>query len=248
MPFDSTIIDAIADLGDAASSIQNIEGQTFHVSRKGAVAIKFPAVETLNCFSLTQIANYIKTHTLEADRKLVLNVANFNLVQLHDDELDENQEITTFAESNFEDVYPAFPTERKMTQEDFIINVMTKFERDENCQQLLKLISNVKAEKTSTSDDDGYSQVATVKGGVMLSRTEEIKNIWELRTFKTFPEIEQPVIPYVLRLHQVGDNMPLFALYDCDGGAWKVKATANIRAWFEQRLKSDGLLDKVSVL
>jgi hypothetical protein len=239
---------AISKLGDATNNVQEHNGKKYFVSRSGASLLETAKTESVKCFSLTQVINLLVANK-ENKNKIVINVLDYNHVQVIDLKRDEHEDLIVYADANFDKVYPSFPMERKMTNEDFIINVMTKFERNATSEQLLKLASNVKAEKLQTSDDDGYSQVATTKGGVVLSGTTNVKNIWELATYKTFPEVDQPVIPYVLRLHQQGgDSMPLFALYDCDGGAWKVKTTAAIREWLKLKLKDMELVEMVSVL
>jgi hypothetical protein len=239
--------DTITRIVDLAAHVEEIDGKQFHVNQEAAHLIQFPQVETLQCFSLTQVLNFLVGNTTEG-LKLFVNVLSPTEVEVLDDELNENLRIMKCARADFSKAYKPFDGGTIMTQEDFVIHVMTKFVRGPAVEALLKLASSVKAEKVMTSDDDGYSQAASVKAGVSLVDSKTVKNLWSLPTYKTFPEIEQPVIPYVLRLHQRDTETPKFALYDADGGAWKIQTTGAIRDWFKQQLKTAGLAENVTVL
>lgn len=239
-------IQAIVDLGH--SGIEEIGSHQFHVSPKGATALKYPKSQSLTVFSLGQLVNFLIAQKFDAAAGVLINVLDYNRVQAILGTLDDNEEVSVLVEADFSKMYKSFPFETQLTQSEFIINLMTKFENDDVVKGLLKLVSEVRAGKLATSTDDGYSQEAIVKGGVHLSASEKIQNIWHLKTFKTFPEVEQPTIPYILRLHQREDEVPKFALYDCDGANWKVKLASVIREWCIQRLKTEGIADKVTVL
>lgn len=244
-------IQKIVDLGSHA--IEDIGRHQYHVSSRGATLVTVPAVETLKVFSLEQIVNFLKSYFKEDDGdqdQLEVNILDHMNVEVIGRGLNDNCKIERFAESSIEDIFNDFPFGQKMSQEEFIINVMTKFVQDEQTEELLRLVSSIRSDKLQVSDDDGFSQVASTRAGVTLVNEKKVKNIWKLRTYKTFPEIEQPIIPYVLRLHQRGDEMPQFALYDCDGGQWKVETAKDVRQYLVNRLKLElgEKADRVSVL
>lgn len=229
----------------AKSEIQAHNKKLFHIGPDGATLLKFPKVETLHVFGLTQLLNFVNVSKME---KVFINVLTETRVQLILNALGSNDEVVVLCDADFSKVYKSFPFGNQLSQEDFIIELMSKFEQDEVRDRLLKLVSSVKAEKVRSSDDDGFSQVASMKAGTVLVKDEKIQNIWELQTYKTFPEVEQPIIPYILRLHQRSEEMPRFALYDCDGGAWKVKTTSKIRELCQKFISDHQLDGKVSVL
>lgn len=101
-------------------------------------------------------------------------------------------------------------------------------------ETVLKLVGNVKDEQVMSFGDDGISQQVTAKTGVATVEPVAVPNPVHLKPFRTFVEIEQPLSSFVLRM-QKG---PSAALFEADGGAWKVSAIAEIKSYFE------GLLNK----
>ena len=53
-----------------------------------------------------------------------------------------------------------------------------------------------------------------------------------MQPFRTFLEVEQPESVFLLRLDGNGN----VGLFEADGGVWKLEATRNISAYFEQKL------------
>lgn len=243
--------EAIQKIMDLGYKVEEIEGCAFHVSPAGATLLKYPTTPSMKSFSLDNLINFIKTDPLGDDEKLVVNIVSHQDVQVESEGLNPNKARDLAAEASMKNIYGQdFPFGRQMKQEEFIINVMTKFVQDAETVKLLKLVSSISQREAKVSDDDGYSQTATVKSGVALVSELKVQNLWKLKTYKTFPEVEQPIIPYVLRLHGgVGD--PQFALYDCDGGSWKIEAVKNVRNYLAAKLKEqlpDGLYERVTVL
>lgn len=230
------------------SGVEEHEGHQFFVNHAGAKRLEFPNVETMTCFSLSQLLNSVKASPPAESEQLLINAISFDKVEVIDGQLNLNQKIDRYALADFSSIYSGFPFGQRMDQESFIVNLMTKFDDSDERTELLQLVTSIRDQEIRTSDDDGYSQVANVKTGVSLVAEKKVKNLWKLRTFKTFPEIEQPVIPYILRLHDGRGSAPQFALYDCDGGAWKVQVTKAIREYCSNWLKSNELADKVVVL
>ncbi len=243
-------VEAIANLTkETKGVVTEIRGQQFVVGHSSATPINFQTPETLEAFSLSQIVSFAKLRTKGQGPfpPLMINVKDPQNVDLQHQFLGENKELVTIASADFSKVAVDFPFEKQLSQEEFIINLQTKFVLDATLEELLRVVSSVKAERTSTSEDDGYSQVASTKAGIVLTNKTEIKNLWNLKTYKTFPEIDQPVIPYILRLHDQGqDRLPKFALYSCDGGQWKVKVTKDIKSFLVNALLEEG--PKVTVL
>lgn len=68
-----------------------------------------------------------------------------------------------------------------------------------------------------------------------------VKPIVQLKPYRTFIEIDQPESEFLLRLH---DGMKV-ALYEADGGAWKLQARTNIAEYLKTELReliTDGSL------
>ncbi|WP_138756462.1 hypothetical protein [Paenibacillus sinopodophylli] len=93
---------------------------------------------------------------------------------------------------------------------------------------VLKLVGNVKDEQVVAFGDDGVSQSVTAKTGIATVEPVVVPNPVHLKPFRTFVEVEQPLSSFVLRM-QKG---PSAALFEADGGVWKVVAISAIKAYF----------------
>lgn len=116
--------------------------------------------------------------------------------------------------------------------ERFVIAIRSQFIQTQNTAnllQLLKKVSNIESVETS---DDGITQSVVAKQGAMLASDVKISPIIRLAPFRTFIEVEQPDSDFLFRI----SDRNVFALYEADGGAWKIKAKKNIRAFFEAAL------------
>lgn len=54
-----------------------------------------------------------------------------------------------------------------------------------------------------------------------------------LRPYRTFREVEQPASEFVFRLRSLNGEVPWCALFEADGGKWKLDAVLKIKAWLE---------------
>ena len=95
-------------------------------------------------------------------------------------------------------------------------------------EDVLRLVGNVKDEEVMSYGDDGISQQVSAKSGVATVENVPVPNPVHLKPFRTFVEIEQPLSSFVLRMRKG----PSAALFEADGGAWKVMAIAEIKAYF----------------
>jgi hypothetical protein len=121
-----------------------------------------------------------------------------------------------------------FPFGKFLKQDEFIIGLLSAFVPSAHRDQLAKLAGNATAEAVTTAEDDGVSQVMGVRSGAHLKDTTQVKNIVSLRFYRTFREVDQPISDFLFRLRQSGENIPEFALFEADGGTWKLEALENI--------------------
>lgn len=229
---DETFIQEIASL--ATPEVKTLNGFDFIFGPKGIDQVKFPVPGLVKVFSLSQLVSFIK----QADTgvPLIVNIESEVSVSVFEKKINLNGLRTSVASADFSKIVETFPFGSRLSQEDFIIKLMTMFVKNYERDELIKLVGAVRAEKVQTSEDDGISQVAQVKQGVVLTEDRRVENIWLLQPYKTFPEVTQPTVRHMLRLHQRGDELPQFALYDCDGGRWRVDATLEVRKYLQEQL------------
>jgi hypothetical protein len=128
------------------------------------------------------------------------------------------------------------PLEKFLSQDEFIIALLSCCVQNEDRDYIAKLAGNATAEKISTAQDDGVSQTVGTRTGSHLQTQETVKNIVKLQLYRTFREVEQPESRFLFRLKQSGDNMPLFAFFQADGGAWKLTAVENIARYLRTKI------------
>ena len=131
--------------------------------------------------------------------------------------------------------------------EDFAIGLRAKFvfadSVTDDLEYVLKMAANVGAGAVATAEDDGMSQKVTVTRGIALKGTETLKPIVSLTPWRTFPEVVQPTSRFVFRARGRGDGqVPELALFEADGGQWKIDAANAIAAWLQNTPSTAGLV------
>lgn len=120
---------------------------------------------------------------------------------------------------------------RWMDQEAFIIVLQAFFGPTEDREYVLKTVSTIIGESIRTSQDDGISQVATTRAGIVTKGEETVKRLVKLMPYRTFREIEQPTSNFVFRIRAKPNEAPACALFEADGGTWKLDAVQRIKAY-----------------
>jgi hypothetical protein len=128
-----------------------------------------------------------------------------------------------------------FPFNKFIPREEFVIGLQSRFVQDETTAELLRLTSSLEASTVALAEDDGISQRTTVKQGIALKEQVTVKGRRTLRPYRTFREIDQPASEFVFRLRSVDGAVPQCALFEADGGKWKLDAVLSIKAWLEAK-------------
>lgn len=127
---------------------------------------------------------------------------------------------------------PRIKTNSYMSHEEAVIQLRSLYIPNFDTEYLLKLLGSVSRESKVSSNDNGVSQTVEARTGVALTANVEVRPYVSLRPFRTFLEVEQPESTFLLRL----DNGGNIGLFEADGGVWKLEATRNIAAYFEDKL------------
>lgn len=130
---------------------------------------------------------------------------------------------------------PELLTDCYIDAEDFTVMVQTKVEQSNNRDLVLKFVGSMRDEQSDQVADDGFSQRVTIKTGVSQVGDVTVVNPVYLAPRRTFPEVQQPESPYILRLKEG----PKAALYECDDHTWRVEAIASIGTWLCAQLVDD---------
>ena len=129
-------------------------------------------------------------------------------------------------------IVPPLQLGQHMDQETFVVHVLCAYEPTEARDRVLKLAGNLTSEAVQTLADDGVTQRATARAGLVKVANVEVENPVELRPYRSFGEVEQVDSPFILRLRGGGgDRPPTCALFECDGGRWRLEAIQRVKAW-----------------
>lgn len=121
-----------------------------------------------------------------------------------------------------------------MENEAFIIAVASKFVLTDDLTYVINIASGLTSGATRTAEDNGLLQKVTIKRGMSLPSDAVIKNRVSLAPYRTFPEVRQPISDFLFRLKDGGeDEKPSLALFEADGGKWKLDAINEVRRVLE---------------
>lgn len=123
----------------------------------------------------------------------------------------------------------AFAFGRFMKAEDFVISLQALFVDSGDRQGVLAAAGNMREEAVKQTLDDGVTQQVLAQNGVHLGKPMQVPNPVQLRPFRTFREVEQPESKFAFRVKGGGPGeLPTCALFEADGGAWRLSAIENI--------------------
>lgn len=122
-----------------------------------------------------------------------------------------------------------------MSIEDFNIRLMSLFTNAGDRDSIMKVTGRVTAETSVTVEDDGISQAVEAKTGVVSVGEVVLAPIVDLAPFRTFAEVSQPVSKFLFRMRR-DNNHVAAALFEADGGAWRLDAMNNIAEYLRANL------------
>jgi len=199
-----------------------------------------PTVEILSVAGLAGLVEFIYSHPLKERfperAPYVLHIKSFDKVNLcsHPFGYFRQREYFAQAKAPWPD---GLQFGRYIESEVFVVQLMSLFRQSDTRDQIIRLLASITSEAVSSHDDDGAVQTVTVKRGIRLKETGVIPNPVTLAPFRTFGEIEQPASLFVFRA-RTGDPMPECALFEADGGRWKLEAIDRVKAWLNDALKA----------
>jgi hypothetical protein len=127
---------------------------------------------------------------------------------------------------------PYITTDKYMGQDQAIIQLSTLYIPNEGVNYLKTLLGSISNESKVTSSDNGITQKIEAKSGIALTSLVEIKQRVTLRPFRTFLEVDQPESEFIVRVNDGGN----VALFEADGGVWRLEAKKNIADYFNTNL------------
>ena len=127
---------------------------------------------------------------------------------------------------------PSISIDQSISQDRAIVELQSLYAVTPDRDYLLSLLSRIDVNQGVSSVDNGISQEVSVRTGAVLKEQQTVQPIVRLQPYRTFLEVEQPASDFLLRLDKEGRP----ALYEADGGAWKLEAKRNIAAYLGEQL------------
>lgn len=245
---DGTFITQLA--GHMAVPVQQTDdaGRKVHLMPAGWTARKceLPRVEPIALTTLTGLASYVlgdggKATDLPPHDKLMAVVADPTEVRLvgHVGDEASNFRRMTWAEARPVDLCD-FPFKHFMEPESFIIGLLSQFEDSSDRDGVVAMVQSIVDGAQVTIADDGVGQEVTTRRGAAFVNATRVPNPITLAPFRTFPEIDQPVSSFVLRMRsgRATGESPTLALFPADGGRWRLIATQRIAEWLAENMSA----------
>lgn len=130
-----------------------------------------------------------------------------------------------------------FPFGQFLDVEDCIIKLQSMFVPSEDLAELIAFVSRLTINNTIQAEDDGCSQSATIVSGISgaLKVNQKAPSIVELAPRRTFSGITQPMSKFLFRMKAVEGRVPVCALFEADGGAWRNDAMMSIKSFLTDK-------------
>lgn len=190
---------------------------------------------------LSSIVAIVKREINRFDCPLYINIESekcVSVISSLDAEKEREQPYSAVAEGN------RFDFGRGYDYEKFVIAIRSLFVQTTESANLLQLLKKVASVESIEVEDDGITQQVVAKQGALLASNVKVSPIYKLAPFRTFIEVKQPESEFLFRI----SDKTVFALYEADGGAWKIKAKENIRVFFEKAFADEIAAEKVVIL
>lgn len=133
-------------------------------------------------------------------------------------------------------VVPGFEFGKWLPHEHAMIGLQTLFQKTPELEALLKVLGTVTADEVRTLVDDGVTQQVTARAGTTLTERVNLPSPVTLQPYRTFREVAQPASQFVLRVKRDSAGSIHVALFEADGGAWRIEAAANVAGWLVEAL------------
>jgi hypothetical protein len=196
--------------------------------------------------TLTGLVDFIKSTKDFKPIPYIIQVVSPTEVRLISS-LDEDRKRETLAEVKAE--IPDFSFGQFIENEKFIINVQSKFldsDAEKNDKPIiLQFAGNVKAGTVAEYGDTGVGQKAAIKKGVASLQEVEVPSPCYLMPYRTFTEVSQPMSSFIFRVKDDDRYGVQFALFEADGGSWRLEAKNSIKNYLEEQLKD---CDNVTII
>jgi hypothetical protein len=199
-----------------------------------------PLAKSIEVATLTGFVDFVKTKVNREDYdKYLIHVDDHRTVRLLSDlqgfHKQREQLLMAQCASLFDG---SFRFNMFVPHSTFMVAIQTLFQEQEDWETVTRVISTIKEERVTESKDNGMTQQVIAKAGVAVVTEVEVPRIVTLKPYRTFREVDQPASQFVLRLQAKQGELPQVALFEADGGKWKLDAIETIGQYIAEEMIS----------
>lgn len=229
------------DLAERDVLILDIEGKKYYDGSSHRLLELEPKhyPTTLQLNTLDSLVDYLKSDLNGIDKEKLMVVVESPVVVAVYTENDERQTRTELVHA--EALTPIIRFSSYEAASNFNVILQSKFIDSDDRNIVIEFASALKIENSSELVDSGIGQTATIKQGVATLAKATAPNPVTLRPYRTFGEVEQPASQFIFRINKDAE----MALFEADGGKWRLEAINNIADYLKAQLKEQ---DNITIL
>lgn len=202
---------------------------------------EIPRAGVLTVHSLTALVDYVKTRRDEDELALTecfVHVKDPVTVELRGqlEGVDVHYRRQHYVTATVAIAGPTIPFGQYVDAETFIVGLQAGFSALGDRDSLVSFVAAIRESTVTDTTDDGYAQKVNVAEGVVFVGDKKVPNPVTLAPRRTFLEVGQPESPFVLRLKSSNQGRPHMALFEADGGHWKLVAIERVAAYLRDKL------------
>lgn len=235
---------------NTAPDIREIDGAPW-TDRPMHKIMNIASMEKVELFTLTSLVEYLQSG-IDVPNEFVghifINVTAPDHVIVYSD-ANKNNYYTRTVVADVNAMLPAVKIGRWVDQTEFCIMMRANFIDSEYTDSdgtillpdtdkgaLISVASNIISGSIAEYEDTGISQRATLKTGIQEQEDKLLPEKVILRPYRTFLEVEQPRSEFIFRAQDSRSEGVQLALYEADGGRWKLDAMAAVKSYLAERL------------
>ena len=214
----------------SAPTFHEVDGSVFSNQQMVHVMDKKPMPRCIDLTGLDSICKMVRNEAEHIGQQIFIQVKDYKNVTVFTSlDADEDRLYLYKCTADTPEVTVGY----FMDHEKAVIELRSLYIPNEGTQYLLQLLSSISNESKVTSSDNGVTQQVEAKSGIALSSMVPIEPRVTLQPFRTFIEVAQPASEFLLRINDRGQ----VGMFPADGGVWKLEATRNVAAYFEEKLQ-----------
>lgn len=218
--------------------VKEIDGKTYSIAHDGTFNEIIPLPYRANTLPLNSLDALVKLVTTEAAKSAKFPIyitipSHTKVICFTQPDPEDHNFRQIFYEVNATDV-PGWDSKVQLPFEEMQIALRTRFQESADSPYVMQLLSDISTGAKITYNDNGIATTVVTKKGIDLQSNQMIRPIVSLRPYRTFQEVEQPESTFLIRISERG-----ISFTEADGGMWKLKARATIKAFLEEKLQNE---------